>query len=60
MKMQPKSASVNKKEYTEDELKDIKYMRAAINQAKKAYALGEVPIGCVIVYEDKIIGRGYR
>ncbi len=37
-----------------------KYMRQALKQAKKAYALGEVPIGCVIVYEDKIIGRGYN
>lgn len=35
-------------------------MKEAIKQAKKAYALGEVPIGCVIVYEDKIIGRGYN
>lgn len=39
---------------------DIKYMRAALREAKKAYALGEVPIGCVIVYEGKIIGRGYN
>ncbi|MCR4756789.1 MAG: tRNA adenosine(34) deaminase TadA [Butyrivibrio sp.] len=39
---------------------DIKYMKAAIAQARKAYKLGEVPIGCVIVYEDKIIGRGYN
>ena len=38
----------------------IKYMKEAIRQAKKAYALGEVPIGCVIVYEGKIIGRGYN
>ena len=37
-----------------------KYMKEAIRQAKKAYALEEVPIGCVIVYEDKIIGRGYN
>lgn len=37
-----------------------KYMREAIRQAKKAYKIGEVPIGCVIVYEDKIIGRGYN
>ncbi len=37
-----------------------KFMRAAITQAKKAYALGEVPIGCVIEYEGKIIGRGYN
>ena len=35
-------------------------MKEAIRQAKKAYALGEVPIGCVIVYQDKIIGRGYN
>ncbi|MDO4326332.1 MAG: tRNA adenosine(34) deaminase TadA [bacterium] len=40
--------------------KDIKYMRAAIREAKKAYALHEVPIGCVIVFQDKIIGRGYN
>lgn len=37
-----------------------KYMKEAIRQAKKAYRLGEVPIGCVIVYQDKIIGRGYN
>ncbi len=39
---------------------DEKYMKEAMKQAKKAYALGEVPIGCVIVYQDKIIGRGYN
>ena len=37
-----------------------KYMRDAIRQAKKAYAIDEVPIGCVIVYEDKVIARGYN
>ena len=37
-----------------------KYMREALRQAKKAYALGEVPIGCVIVHEGRIIGRGYN
>jgi tRNA(adenine34) deaminase len=37
-----------------------KYMRQALKQAGKAYHLGEVPIGCVIVYQDKIIGRGYN
>ena len=37
-----------------------KYMREAIRQAKKAEALMEVPIGCVIVYQDKIIARGYN
>ncbi len=35
-------------------------MKEALKQAKKAYALGEVPIGCVIVHEGKIIGRGYN
>ncbi len=39
---------------------DEKYMRAAIGQARKAGTIGEVPIGCVIVYEDKIIARGYN
>ncbi len=39
---------------------DEKYMKEAVRQAKKAYGIGEVPIGCVIVYEDKIIGRGYN
>lgn len=37
-----------------------KYMRQAIRQAKKAYELGEAPIGCVIVYGEKVIGRGYN
>jgi len=37
-----------------------KYMREALKQAKKAYNLGEVPIGCVIVHEGRIIGRGYN
>jgi tRNA(adenine34) deaminase len=41
---------------TEDE----KYMREAIKQAKKAYAMDEVPIGCVIVYDGRIIARGYN
>lgn len=39
---------------------DERYMKEAMKQARKAYALGEVPIGCVIVYEGKIIGRGYN
>lgn len=41
---------------TEDE----KYMKEAIRQARKAYVLEEVPIGCVIVHEGKIIARGYN
>ena len=41
---------------TEDE----KYMRQALRLAKKAASSDEVPIGCVIVYQDKIIARGYN
>ncbi len=37
-----------------------KFMKAAIREAKKAEKLEEVPIGCVIVYNDKIIARGYN
>lgn len=42
--------------YSEDE----KYMKQALAQAKKAYDINEVPIGCVIVYDNKIIARGYN
>ena len=47
---------MRKQELTEDEV----YMKEALRQARKAYALMEVPIGCVIVYEGKIIARGYN
>ena len=39
---------------------DEKWMRQAIKQAKKAEKLEEVPIGCVIVHNDKIIAKGYN
>ena len=39
---------------------DEKYMKAAIREAKKAYKLDEVPIGCVIAQNEKIIARGYN
>lgn len=39
---------------------DEAFMKQAIRQAKKAYVLDEVPIGCVIVYEGNIIARGYN
>lgn len=37
-----------------------KYMKEAIKEAKKALKIDEVPIGCVIVKDGKIIGRGYN
>lgn len=40
--------------------KEEKFMKEAIRQAHKAWKLKEVPIGCVIVREDRIIARGYN
>ena len=37
-----------------------KYMKEALNQAKKAYEKGEIPVGAVIVKEHKIIARAYN
>ncbi len=37
-----------------------KFMKEALRQAKKALSLEEVPIGCVIVREGRIIARGYN
>lgn len=45
---------------TEQKKLDEKYMKEAIRQAKKAYKLDETPIGCVIVHDGRIIGRGYN
>lgn len=39
---------------------DEKFMKQALLQAKKAKEIGEVPIGCVIVQDGKVIGRGYN
>ena len=40
--------------------KYIKYMKEALKEAKKAELIDEVPIGCVIVKDDKIIARGHN
>ncbi len=39
---------------------DEKYMKQAMTQARKAAKLDEVPIGCIIVYDNKVIARGYN
>lgn len=57
--MQSIQESENSTEKDYDET-DVKFMKEAIRQAKKAAKLNEVPIGCVIVYEGKIIARGYN
>ncbi len=39
---------------------DKEYMRLALAEAEKAEALGETPVGCVIVWRGQVIGRGYN
>ena len=36
------------------------YIKEALKEAKKAYLIDEVPVGCVIVHNDKIIARGHN
>lgn len=40
--------------------REEKFMREALRSAKKGLSEGEVPIGAVVVYEDKVISRGYN
>ncbi len=53
------NANISKSDNIQENI-DIKYMKAAMRLALKAGKLEEVPIGCVIVHDDKIIGRGYN
>lgn len=39
---------------------DIKYMHLALAEAQKAFAMGEVPVGCVIVADGQVVGRGHN
>lgn len=39
---------------------DERYMRLALEEAKKAFVLGEVPVGCVIVANGQVVGRGHN
>ena len=39
---------------------DEKYMKEALRLAKKAAAMGEVPVGAVVVQDGRIIARGYN
>lgn len=41
-------------------LDDERFMRMAIEEAKKAFAQGEVPVGCVIVANNQVLGRGHN
>lgn len=40
--------------------KDIYFMKEALKEAKKAFQKNEIPVGCVIIYNDKIIARGHN
>ena len=40
--------------------KDLEYMNAALALARKAGEMGEIPVGAVVVYQDRIIGEGYN
>lgn len=39
---------------------DVKWMRQALAEARRAASLGEVPVGAVVVRADEVIGRGYN
>ncbi|MDR2886318.1 MAG: nucleoside deaminase [Rikenellaceae bacterium] len=44
----------------DDIQKDEFFMRQAINEARKAYSIEEVPIGAVVVWGERVIGRGHN
>ena len=39
---------------------DLRYMKLALSEAQKAFAMGEVPVGCVIVADGQVVGRGHN
>ncbi len=39
---------------------DLKFMKMALDEAKKAYFLGEVPVGCVIVKDGNVIAKAFN
>jgi len=55
-----KIMTLTEEELSERKKQDKRCMAQAITQAKKAWALDEVPIGCVIVHDGVVIGRGYN
>lgn len=55
-----REALMQAKRQKEKEEEDTRFMREAIRQAKKAAKLSEVPIGCVLVKDGKIVVRGYN
>lgn len=41
-------------------MRDLIYMRQALDQAHNAWSLGEVPVGAVVVFEEKVIATGFN
>ena len=41
-------------------INDEYYIKEALKEAKKAYLIDEIPVGCIIIYNDKIIARAYN
>jgi tRNA(adenine34) deaminase len=39
---------------------DVRFMRLALHEAHKAYEMGEIPVGCVIVADGQVVGRGHN
>ena len=39
---------------------DLRYMQLALSEAQKAFAMDEVPVGCVIVADGQVVGRGHN
>lgn len=39
---------------------DLRYMQMALAEAQKAYDMGEIPVGCIIVADNQIVGRGHN
>lgn len=39
---------------------DIRYMQLALAEARKAYDLDEIPVGCVVVADGQVVGRGHN
>lgn len=61
-RLKRKAEAIREEERKEKEQNaiDSEYMKEAVKQAKKAAGIGEVPIGCIIVKDGRIIARGYN